>query len=628
MATIQTLTLASDSTTSHCRDVYPLSPADEKYIMGSVGSLVAEKSELPGNGLKRNGNTYNLRQQDGLFKKGLSQKELLNYLNSTKNGSKTEKRIASSSSSMDRERCHKVQQNEIFGRLCYKDGKKIDLTKNSFPVGGKFEKSRFRPSAFKPVVPKNFSSMQNLYPPQSKELSDSTASLDVFSKTELSPLRNRSEKKDYFRTVSQEEDMSDSGRNSMTSLPPCGTGVKHHVGQISASMSQINHVGSNCVDGGSLRSKDASNCDSGRFSCKSMAVLNRLNPLGNMPPSCELSLSMEDFMQELEDRLHEKELELKQMRKNLNESEDAIAQVFEDKQRLWEKEMEELKRVYATKLQQVTQQAQHTQRTLQLQVFKVQQEKEKLQEDFDKLLGECEGLKTHCTSYKQEQDDLNPRLEETRWEVCQKVGEIALLKQQLRDSQAEVAQKLSEIFNLKTQFREVRLELSAKDEHISLLKGAVQSRSVVLARRTSNLHQQEEAILIQETALRKDGTPETMRVFLCGETDDLKFRGLQEENTQNLVLQVEQLKAELLLERRQCEAQATSFQMERSTWQEEKEKVIKYQKQLQSSYLEMYQRNQILEQEIQEIAAKLELTNMVDVKQNLPWIERIESSEI
>ncbi|XP_078406778.1 NEDD4-binding protein 3-A [Cetorhinus maximus] len=623
MAAVQTLSASSDRS-SHCNNLYPCSPDNSKCNMGSVGSLMTEKQDLLGDGLKgnRNGNAYNIRQPDGLFKKGLTQRELLNYLNNTKKGSKAEKRIASGSSSM--ERCRKDGQNEIYGKTCYKDGKEIDLTKNSLPVGGKFEKARFRSSAFKPVVPKNFSSMQNLYPQQTKDLSDSTASLNIFSKIDHSSLRNGNEKQDYFRTVSQEEDMSDSGRNSMTSLPPCGTGLKHHVGQISASMGQINHIGSNYLDGGT---KEVANSDSGRFSCKSMAVLNRLNPQGNMSPSCELSRSMEDVVRELEDRLHEKEVELKHVRRNLDESEDAIAQVFEDKQRLWEKEMGELKRIYASKLRQVTQQAQRSQRTLQLQVFKVQQEKRRLQEDFDKLLQECEQLKGRCTSYRQEQDDLTPRLEETKWEVCQKAGEIAMLKQQLRDSQAEVAEKLSELFSLKTLIRELRVELCTKDEQLLLLKNSLQVQCIQLPKGTNALQQPEDAILLQEASLRRDGAPEELKAFLSGETDDLKARGLQEDSAQSLALQVERLKAELLLERRQCEAQAASFEIERSTWQDEKEKVIQYQKRLQSSYLEMYQRNQALEQEVQEIAAKMELTD-TDVKQNLPWIERIESSEI
>lgn len=59
-------------------------------------------------------------------------------------------------------------------------------------------------------------------------------------------------------------------------------------------------------------------------------------------------------------------------------------------------------------------------------------------------------------------------------QVCQKSGEISLLKQQLRDSQAEVTQKLSELFQLKTQLRETRTELRNREGQIDALKLVVQ----------------------------------------------------------------------------------------------------------------------------------------------------------
>lgn len=58
--------------------------------------------------------------------------------------------------------------------------------------------------------------------------------------------------------------------------------------------------------------------------------------------------------------------------------------------------------------------------------------------------------------------------------MCQKTGEISLLKQQLRDSQAEVTQKLSELFQLKTQLRETRAELRTKEEQIDAMRTVLQ----------------------------------------------------------------------------------------------------------------------------------------------------------
>lgn len=41
------------------------------------------------------------------------------------------------------------------------------------------------------------------------------------------------------------------------------------------------------------------------------------------------------------------------MRRNLDQSEAAIIQVFEEKQRVWERQMDELRQNYASRLQQV-----------------------------------------------------------------------------------------------------------------------------------------------------------------------------------------------------------------------------------------------------------------------------------
>ena len=52
------------------------------------------------------------------------------------------------------------------------------------------------------------------------------------------------------------------------------------------------------------------------------------------------------------------------MRRNLDQSEAAIIQVFEEKQRVWERQMDELRQNYASRLQQVTSLHVFNQRTL------------------------------------------------------------------------------------------------------------------------------------------------------------------------------------------------------------------------------------------------------------------------
>lgn len=184
--------------------------------------------------------------------------------------------------------------------------------------------------------------MQNLYPSKSEELESSLtngmhpsytkAAPKSFSTSSSSSSPSRpgtSASKGVLAAVrglsQEEENTSDSGHNSMNSLPPYRPPFRPHLGQISASMGHINHIGS--LDRTSLGSKGAASTVTD-VSCQSMATLNRLQCYGSeAPPPYELSHSLEDVVKDLEERLQEKEHELRQMRRNLDESEDAIAQV-------------------------------------------------------------------------------------------------------------------------------------------------------------------------------------------------------------------------------------------------------------------------------------------------------------
>ncbi|KAK5865018.1 hypothetical protein PBY51_016214 [Eleginops maclovinus] len=611
-------------------------PLSSRCGMGSVGSLVERPDLSPTKG-SRAVPQVRPKQTNSLLKKGFTQRELLNYLNITRkepkaSGDGKKDVIPGLSSATGRD------EDNLYAKVYHKDGTEIDLTKNSLPNAGKYEKARLR-SAFKPVTPKNFSSMQNLYPSSKSEDVDhglsnglhrsyahvpkavSTSSSSSSPSRHGAPTSSGNKAISSVRGISQEDDnLSDSGHNSMNSLPPYRPPFRPHLSHISASMGHINTIGS--LDRTSLGQKAVGpgGVAIGEMACRSMATLSRLTPYGGeAPPPYEwtLSLSVEEVVRDLEERLVEKEHELKQMKRNLDESEGAIVQVFEGKQRLWEKEVEELKHLYAAKLRQVSQHAQRSQRTLQLQLFKAQQEKNRLQEELDSLNRERSqeaGAMVKRTS---------PTLEETQWEVCQKSGEISLLKQQLRDSQAEVTHKLSEIFQLKTQLRETRTDLRNKEGQIEALKLVLQGTQ---RGRCSSQPAHEDGKGVEEN-------PSAGATGVCGGPTE------------------ERLRAELLLERRQSEGQAMAFEDERQTWQTEKDKVIRYQKELQASYLEMYYRNEALEKELHQLRAGKEQaggsrngtlerevpelrSEREAAKQDdrpssgLPWIDRIESSEI
>uniref|UniRef100_A0A7N9AQY2 Leucine zipper tumor suppressor 2 n=1 Tax=Mastacembelus armatus TaxID=205130 RepID=A0A7N9AQY2_9TELE len=464
------------------------------------------------------------------------------------------------------------------------------------PVSGQLEKNiekvLIRPTAFKPVVPKNRHSVQYLSPrPGGSSLGSRNA------------------------RSSQSCSMSDSGRNSLSSLPThSSTGYSLAPSEGSSSRSgsggqlePTSGLGRN-TSGGS-GSHGHTNSDSGRSSSSkstgSGSLSGRGQPLsdsgscGHSPPPVE---GYEAVVRELEEKLRERDLELQQLRENLDENEAAICQVYEEKQRRCEREMEELRQSCATKMKQASQKAQRAQQVLQLQVFQLQQEKKKLQEDFSSLLQDRETLERRCATIQREQTQLGPRLEETKWEVCQKSGEISLLKQQLKEIQSELSQKAGDIVVLKAQLREARSELQASQ---------VRSQEAQTALRTRSLEEE----VWQEgggpsPSMYRDG--EETHLVWGGESDEAKAQRQNAETVFALRQQVDRLKAELMYERRTREEQLSRFEDERRVWQEEKEKVICYQKQLQQNYIQMYRRNRDLERVMRELSLELENRDMED----------------
>lgn len=87
-------------------------------------------------------------------------------------------------------------------------------------------------------------------------------------------------------------------------------------------------------------------------------------------------------------------------------------------------------------------------------------------------------------------------------------------------------------------------------------------------------------------------------------------QGLEEDAghvcTESLQREVERLKQQLRVEKEARERLANSFEQERQTWNKEKSRVIKYQKQLQINYLQMHKKNQDLERVLKELSAELE----------------------
>ncbi|KAM8860179.1 leucine zipper putative tumor suppressor 2 homolog isoform 1-T2 [Spinachia spinachia] len=558
------------------------------------------------------------------------------------------------------------------------------------PVSGQLEKNMekvlIRPTAFKPVIPKNRHSVHYLSPRPGGSLTESHASLNLLlplagsngangiggSSSSGSEGKRNSYSGGRNARGSQSYSMSDSGRNSLSSLPThSSTGYSLAPSEGSSSGVQLEPVsGSGRNTSGASGSHGHTNSDSGRSSSSkstgSGSLSGRGQPLsdsgscGHSPPLME---GYEAVVRELEEKLRERDLELQQLRDNLDENEAAICQVYEEKQRRCEREMEELRQSCALKMKQASQKAQRAQQVLQLQVFQLQQEKKKLQEDFSSLLQDRETLERRCATIQREQTQLGPRLEETKWEVCQKSGEISLLKQQMKEIQSELSQKAGDIVVLKAQLREARSELQASQARSHEAAMALRTRSLELEvcenelqRRKSEAELLREKLgrLEEESARLRDtlsnygvhslpanlstkgqcmslslqqgrgvagrGGPspslyrdaEETHLVWGGESDEAKAQRQNAEAVLGFRQQVDRLKAELMYERRTNEEQLSRFEDERRVWHEEKEKVIRYQKQLQQNYIQMYRRNRDLERVMRELSLELENRDMED----------------
>lgn len=184
--------------------------------------------------------------------------------------------------------------------------------------------------------------------------------------------------------------------------------------------------------------------------------------------------------------------------------------------------------------------------------------------------------------------------------MCQKSGEISLLKQQLKESQTEINAKASEILNLKAQLKDTRGRLEGLELKTQDLESALRTKGLELEVCENELQRKKnEAELLRE---KVNLLELQAQAALPRGRDTAALGPASAEDVPALQRELERLRAELREERQGHDQMSSGFQHERLLWKEEKEKVIQYQKQLQQSYLAMYQRNQRLEKTLQQLA--------------------------
>ncbi|KAM9393933.1 leucine zipper putative tumor suppressor 1 isoform 2-T4 [Pholidichthys leucotaenia] len=449
--------------------------------------------------------------------------------------------------------------------------------------------------------------------------------------------------------------VSDSGRNSMSSLPTHSTSgslsastgpVSHSNGSsaLTNSLSKgvqpnfspwVNGNGTN-LDGGyraglnSSESASKTNEDAG-----SHLAADEANPLCETAGGIRLPITTDESLIEcLEQKLLERENELVELQESFEEKEADTCQLFRQRQRRCDEEMEGLRQRCSTKLQHVSQMALKTHQALQLQVSTLQAEKERLLEDVSKLTREKELVELRMNAFEATSSRLTPTLEETQWEVCQKTGEISLLKQQLRECQADVSHKLNEIVSLKASLKERAAKIEMLEKQNKDHEDILRSRTIEIEVCQNELQRKKnEADFLREKVdklekdiqgLKQDLVTARMQHTLKqgGQSQswavEEQIQALDSPNQDNdaengvhmcresLQREVERLTEQLREEKNAQERLASSFEQERQTWNKEKDKVIKYQKQLQINYLQMHKKNRDLERVLKELTAELE----------------------
>ncbi|XP_075960980.1 leucine zipper putative tumor suppressor 1 isoform X2 [Anarhichas minor] len=471
------------------------------------------------------------------------------------------------------------------------------------------EKSLVRSNAFKPVIPRSTSSTETGH-----------NGLDILCPLEKARSPDNRHKQDTFSGT-----LSDSGRNSMSSLPTHSTS-----GSLSASTGPVSHSDGSSAPANSL----------------SKGVQPNFPPWVNDEPRalCETAGGIrspittdESLIERLEQRLLERETELQELQVGFEDKEADTCQLFEERQRYCAEEMEGLKQRCSTKLRQVSQMAAKTQQALQLQVSQLQVEKERLQNDVSKLTREKDLIELRLRTYATESTQLAPTLEETQWEVCQKTGEISLLKQQLRDCQADVRRKLNEIVCFRASLKENTAKMEILERQNKDHDDKLRSRTIEVEVCQNELQRKKnEADLLREKvgkleediqgmkqdlamakerrlrhSLQLEAHAQTQALERLIQGSDNPAQGHEEDSsghiaTESLQREVERLKQQLREEKDTQERLANSFEQERLTWNKEKDRVLKYQKQLQINYLQMHKKNQDLERILKELTAELE----------------------
>lgn len=400
----------------------------------------------------------------------------------------------------------------------------------------------------------------------------------------------------------------------------------------------------------------------------------RLLPGGDGGSLLHLAPSPSDSgVAELEAALRDRDSELAYLRQTMEHNEQVIFRVHQEKERLWERELRRMKTVHENRLRAGAQKALKLEQMLMMQTYQLQQDKKRLLEEaeratleagelrqeVDLLRGRLEETEWGLCQKTGELSLLKAQLKDSQGEQISKDHELLQLRGHTRDLKAELERQEAEMVMLRQQVEErdkkigslQRLTAEMEESNLANKRRQADSEAEVL-RLKSEISRLKDQLLEESSAnkqkleaselevgklrsdmlqLEKDLKVAQAVVKCSHETCNSKtqeprkemhqlnaeFAESREINKQDsrltngdicLSKEVDRLREELLQERNE-------FEQERVTWAQEKEKVLRYQRQLQLNYVQMFRRTRTLEAEVESLTLELELETKTGTKQ-------------
>jgi len=278
---------------------------------------------------------------------------------------------------------------------------------------------------------------------------------------------------------------------------------------------------------------------------------------------------------DLGNTLQEKDAEISYLRDAFEQKEDKIMRAQQEKEKYWEREIRKTKALYETQMKSQQQKYSKMEAALLNQTYQVDNEKRKLE-------NEIQILKETSMNQKQETNNLQNEIVLLR--NCFRECELGtcIKSTDMKDDDKD-CMKENELADIRLQLKNYKDELDqAKDEIEELI--------------------QNKTILSAEITRLKGIAEDNNSDFSFSEIKIQKKIIIErDQHIEQLNRQLEKKCVQYNLLKCKCDDHSETFEVETANWLSEKEKVIRYQKQLQMNYVSMYKKNKALEMEVDQL---------------------------